>query len=413
MNNLEIAYVLFRFPHLTETFIAEEIHKIQNKGVKLQLYSLLQPVNELVHPISMELLPQVRYAPGILHPLIWGAQFHFLTKVGRKYFRLLWLLLTQPSPNFSTYLKRLVVFLKAVWLAKELEQTSVQLIHTHFAWLSSGASMVVSQLLDLPFTVTAHAFDIYSQKNDLLNLTTSLADRVITISEYNKQAILDRNKFLDSNKIEVIRCGIDLDLFLPKSEISDNQILQITSVGSLIEKKGHEYLISACAKLAAKGVDFRCVIVGEGHLRNSLQALIEELKLEDMVTLVGAQAQTWVRDRLSRTDMFVLACVVEGEGERDGIPVAMMEALATGIPVISTTVSGIPELIKHEKTGLLVPQRNVDALTDAIACMAQSDELAQFVSQEGRSVIEKEYDISKNVSRLIEFFQMVVEEREE
>ena len=413
MNQIDVAYVLERFPSLTETFVAEEIRNLQGLGVTVHLFSLLPPKTRLVHPVSAALLPQIRYAPAIYAPSLWWAQLHFLFRVPGRYFRALGDLLSQPAPLASFVLKRVVMFLKGVWVAEHLEGSAAQLVHTHFAWLSAAACMVIGRLLDLPFTVTAHAFDIYSPKSDLLSLTTRTADRVVTISGYNKRAILDRNVGLDAQRVQVIRCGIDVDHFQPgiTRKRGADGVFRITAVGSLVEKKGHEYLIRACGKAKAQGLGLECVIVGDGELQPRLQSLIQNLDLDGTVVLAGGQAQTWVRDRLDLSDLFVLACVVEETGERDGIPVAMMEALAMEVPVISTPVGGIPELIRHEETGLLVPQRDPDALAAAIARLARDEPLRQKLAKNGRVLVESEYDIRKNAGQVAGLFQQVIEER--
>jgi glycosyltransferase involved in cell wall biosynthesis len=305
----------------------------------------------------------------------------------------------------------LIIFLKAVWIARQLERTPVQLVHAHFAWLPAAAGAIMSQLLDLPLTITAHAFDIYSRKNDLLALTTQLADRVVTISDYNKQAILRMVPNLEGKHVDVIHCGIDLEEFQRAMEPPNGQTLQITSVGSLLPKKGHEYLIRACKELTEKGVDYRCLIVGGGALRERLETLISDLGLDDRIVLTGPQSQTWVRDRLRETDLFALPCVVEKDGGQDGIPVAIMEALAVGIPVVSTAVSGIPELIRHEETGLLVPEKDVDELATAIARLAADRSLRDRLASNGRALVESEYNISDNADRLAEVFRQVIEAR--
>lgn len=411
MTARTIYYVLLRFPSLTETFIAEEIRAILSLGYNVRIYSLLPSRTELVHPVSAQLIDCAQYAPGFISSALWRAQFYYLLRGPGRYFRLLWSLLTQPAPELSAYPKRLITFLKAVWIAKQLEKSPAQLVHTHFAWLSAAACSVISQLLNLPFTVTTHAFDIYSQRNDLLKLTTSNARRVVTISEYNKRAILDRNRDLRSEAIEVIHCGIDLDKFHLQARNAAPPVLQITSVGSLIEKKGHEFLIRACGELKSQGLEFNCVIVGEGMLEGSLKDLVHELNLENEVELVGAQSQTWVRDRLERSDIFVLACTTAKDGERDGIPVAMMEALAMEVPVVSTSVSGIPELIQDNITGLLVPEKDVNALATAMLRLAHDMPMQQQLAKNGRMLIEAEYDISKNAARLGSLFQEVIQEQ--
>ena len=411
MKQIDVAYVLHRFPSLTETFVAEEIRNVQNVGARVHLFSLLAPTTEIVHPVSADLVPQVRYAPEIFAPSLWWAQLYFLSRMPRQYLQLLWTLVAEPAPEFNFILKRLVIFLKGVWVAKQLEGSPTQLVHTHFAWLSAAACMVISQLLDLPFTVTAHAYDIYSLKNDLLALTTKMADRVVTISGYNKGAILDKSAGLDPQRIEVIHCGIDVERFQRSDGRPANQVFQITAVGSLFEKKGHEYLIRACSELRAQGLDYECVIVGEGSLEQPLRSLIHELELDGQVMLAGGQIQTWVRDRLGTSDLFALACVVEGTGERDGIPVAIMEAMASGVPVVSTSVSGIPELVRHEETGLLVHPKDASALAAAILRLSRDDSLYGRLAANGRRFVEQEYDIHQNAARLVRLFQDVIEER--
>jgi colanic acid/amylovoran biosynthesis glycosyltransferase len=413
MGRIDVAYVLHRFPSLTETFVAEEIRSVQSLGVKVHLFSLLSPTTELVHPVSAGLLPQVRYAPEIFAPGLWWAQLYFLSRMPRQYLWLLWSLVVEPAPEFNYILKRLVILLKGVWVAKQLEGSSIRLVHTHFAWLSAAACMVISHLLDLPFTLTAHAYDIYSPKNDLLALTTKTASRVVTISDYNKKSILDRTAALDPQRIEVIRCGIDVDHFQRSDGMPANQVFQIMAVGSLVEKKGHEYLIRACSELKAQGLDFECVIVGEGKLKQRLQTLIQDLGVDGKVTLAGGQTQTWVRDRLGMSDLFALACVIDEIGERDGIPVAMMEALAMEVPVVSTPVSGIPELIRQEETGLLVPQEDPIALAEAMARLLQDEPLRRRLAKNGRALVEREYAVTKDAGRLAGLFRQVIEERRE
>ncbi len=300
-----------------------------------------------------------------------------------------------------------MIFLKSVWLDKELQKTAVQLVHVHFAWLPGLAGMVVSQLLDLPYTITTHAYDIYSENNNLFELTTGSADCIVTISEKNKRTILETWDTLDTEKIEVIHCGVDLEYFQSKKDKTPNEILQITSVGSLIEKKGHEYLVRACHELKLLGIQFQCVIVGEGELEGSLKDLIRELELSEEVSLAGPHTPDWVRKRLSQSDLFVLACVVSSDGDRDGIPVAIMEAMALEVPVVSTKVSGISELVLHEITGLLVPERDVRELAAAMVRLLREPALCQQLIHQARFRVTNDFDSRKNASRLARLFNHV------
>jgi glycosyltransferase involved in cell wall biosynthesis len=297
-----------------------------------------------------------------------------------------------------------------VYLARYLQNSGVQLVHTHFAWLSAAAAMVASRLLDLPFTVTAHACDIYSPENDLLCMIAGATDRLVTISEYNKRVIGEMCTRITKKHIVVIHCGIDLDLFQPVSEPPENTAFRILSVGSLVEKKGHEYLIRACRALKDRGLDFHCTIVGRGARRAALERLIADLRVTDVVTLAGAQKQPWVYDALRGSDVFVLACVVAENGDRDGIPVSMMESLAMGLPVVSTRVSGIPELVRDGENGLLVSEKDAAALAAALGQLMEDDALRRQLAARGRELVEREFNIRENARRMVDLFQQVIRE---
>lgn len=410
-NHLEVAYILLRFPHLTETFVADEIWEIQQQGVRVRLFSLLRPRDDSVQPVSKRLAKDARYAPEFYSWRLWWAQLYFFARSPRIYLSLLTRLIRQPYPRtfVPVFLRRGLIFLKAVSLAHELRATPIKLVHTHFAWLSGAAAMVISALLDIPFTVTIHAYDIYAS-NDLLSLTVRSASRIIAISEYNKQMVLGMCPGLSEDLISVIHCGINLELFTPLTQSSHEGTLSILSVGSLIEKKGHEYLIRACQQLKAKGVDFRCTIIGKGPDEEHLKQLVRDYDLEDRVVLAGACPRDVVLEAYRRSDLFVLACVVAQGGDQDGIPVALMEAMAMHVPAISTPVSGIPELVRPTDTGWLVPQRDVTAIANAIVHLAGDDEVRGHLARNARVLIEREFEIKGNVSRLIDVFRQVVEQ---
>ncbi len=408
MTEPYVIYVLLRFPRLTETFIAEEMRNMEANGANLRIYALLPDREPFIHPVSQQLLPRVRYAPSQASASLWLAQAYYLFKTPTRYLALLWMLLRQPAPRWSFLAKRLDVFLKGVWMAKELEHTPVSLMHAHFGWLSAAAAVIASRLLDLPFTFTAHAYDIYSEKNDLLRMACSSADRIITISESNRAAILAVNPALDPAKVVVVHCGIDLGCFRPPVSRPASRTLHITSVGRLLSKKGHEFLIRACGELQAQRVPFQCVIVGSGDLEASLRLLIRELCLENQVTLAGAQPQEWIRDRLAKSDIFVLACVTDEAGDRDGIPVSIMEAMAMHVPVISTNVSGIPELVRNEETGLLVPQRDPCHLAAAMLRLAKDEPLRQKLAGKALELVSRDYDSLKNTGQLWRVFEECV-----
>ncbi len=411
MQIQNVAYILLRFPFLTETFVADEIRQVQKQGVRVHLFSLLRPRNQPKQPGSKDLGEETRYAPELYSWRLWRAQLYFLFGSPRVYFGSLFQLVRQPRRQafLRVFLQRVLVFFKAVSIAFELRHTDVQIIHAHFAWLSGAAAMVISRLLAIPFTVTVHAYDIYAS-NDLLDLVVRSASKVIAISEYNKNQVLALCPGVNQDRITIIHCGIDLDLFSPPAERHpQNGAVRILSIGSLIDKKGHSILIQACKRLVSIGLELQCTIIGSGPDEARLRQEIVESGLEDRVVLAGPRRREEVLEAYRHNDLFVLASQISEGGDRDGIPVVLMEALAMRLPAISTRVSGIPELVRPGETGWLVPERDANALADTMLAVARQSEMGAHWACNGRTLVEREFEIKKNASRLIQVFQAVAE----
>ena|SRR2546425_327358 len=410
MRSLNVTYILLHFPFLTETFVAEEINAIQRQGINVKIISLLEPRRGPVQPLSRQLLAQTWYAPGFLEFSLWLTQLHFFFRAPVRYLSLLWQLLRQPCRRrpISLLAKRLAIFLKAVAVAYHLRDSATDLLHSHFAWLSGAATWVVARLLGLPFTVTVHAYDIYAS-DDLLGLVCGEANHVVAISEYNRGYVIaaTKRKVVD---ISVIHCGVDLEK-LKRRPIqgpgSGRDSLRILSVGSLVAKKGHTYLIGACHLLKEQGLDFKCTIIGSGPDEGRLVKQIREHGLEDDVTLRGACPHPEIVMAYYDHDVFVLASIVARGGDRDGIPVVLMEAGAAGLALISTEVSGIPELVRHKQTGWLTPSGDTVALARAIIYVASDPCLRTRLGQNARAFVEVEFSIESNGARLAELFQRI------
>jgi colanic acid/amylovoran biosynthesis glycosyltransferase len=390
--------------------VAEEIQAIRSRGINARIVSLLEPGPGPAQPLSERLLPYTWYAPGLRAPGLWRAQLHFLLKSPRLYLDLLTTLLRQPYPTqpMTRFLKRLVIFLKAVSVAHYLECRDSQLLHAHFAWLSGAAAWISARLLGLPFTVTVHAFDIYSQSNDLLCLVSEQASQVVAISEYNRvQVAALRTRPADT--ISVIHCGVNLEKIDGQTQRQVERPaggpLRILSVGGLQAKKGHKYLIAACHLLKERGLDFNCTIIGGGPGEPGLRRQIQAYGLQDRVELLGARSHPEIIAAYRQHDLFVLASVVAPGGDRDGIPVVLMEAGSLGLPLISTWVSGIPELVRHNQTGWLVPPGDTAALADAVAALGADPVMRARLGQHARSLVEAQFSIESNAGRLAALFQ--------
>lgn len=405
-----VAYVLLHFPYLTETFVAQEIHAIRAKGVTVKIVSLLKPGTGPTQPLSQALLPHTWYAPGPSSTALWLAQIYYLVKSPLLYLSLLLTLLRQPRPQqgFVLLLKRLMIFLKAVATAFYLKNSKIELLHAHFAWLPGAAAWIIARLLDLPFTVTMHAYDIYAS-NDLLPLVSREADQLVSISDYNRQQVAALGT-RSSESISIVHCGVDLTkLEEPLARTnSAGQPIKIISVGSLVAKKGHTHLIEACRLLKQQDLDFFCSIIGAGSGEKALAEQIRKSGLENQVKLWGGRPHPEILQAYQEHDIFALAAVVTPGGDRDGIPVVLMEAGAMGLPLISTEVSGIPELVRHEQTGWVVPPGDARALADAIAKLAADPALRKRLGRNARALVQAEFDIEVNANRLITIFQNII-----
>lgn len=412
MKSRKITYILLHFPYLTETFVAEEMYAIQEKGVNVQIVSLLQPGSGPIQSVSHSLLPNCWYAPGLASLQLWRSQVVVFMRSPILYLKLLWTLLSQPYPHEALFLfaKRVLIFTKAVSTSEYLRDQEIDLLHTHFAWLPGAATWIVARLLGIPFTVTAHAYDIYA-KSELLKLVVAEADHVFTISEYNRR-VIDEKCNCPQGHVSVLRCGIDYDKVTGAWKKADpsagDSRVRVMSVGSLNEKKGHEYLIEACALLAERNVSVSCSIFGGGERKGELQDKIDGLGVGEFVRLLGPTPQEEIMVAFAEHDIFALAAVIAKNGDRDGIPVVLMEAGAYGLPLVSTVVSGIPELVQHGRTGLVVPERDAHALADALQQLALDPALRRRLGVTASKTVRDSYNIERNAEQFIDSLDLVL-----
>jgi colanic acid/amylovoran biosynthesis glycosyltransferase len=277
-------------------------------------------------------------------------------------------------------------------------------LHAHFIDRAATVALVVSRLLRLPYSVTAHANDIYTKKV-LLYEKLSEASFVVTVSQFNKSYLLDTYPGLNPDKVHVLHPWVDVSRFQPPPTRPIHDALRILSVGRLVEKKGHQYLIEACHLLQTRGVDFECRIIGDGPLKSELQAEIERYQLEAYVHLLGAQPQSEVLTNLEWCNVFVLACVIAKDGDRDGMPVSLAEAMAMAVPVVSCQIVGIDELVRPG-TGLLVPPHDAGALAEAlqaINALNQSDRAE--MGRRSRAVVNADFSLLEGTRQLMALFQ--------
>jgi glycosyltransferase involved in cell wall biosynthesis len=396
---LTVGYVMSRFPKLTETFILAELEAMDRAGVRVELHPLLRQRGEPVQPAAERWIERAHYLPFLSLPIL-RSQWRFLRdrRLRRRYVRALLDMLagTWRSPNFL--LGGIGIFPKVVHMAGAMVDEGVEHVHCHFANHPALAGWLIHRLVGIPYSFTAHGSDLHVDRT-MLPTKVEEAAFVVTISGDNRAVIEQTAGPRASGKVQVIHCGVDPGTFRP-AERGGAGPLRIVSVGTLHEVKGQAYLVEACRRLAERGVDFTCRFIGEGPDRDALAARIERHGLADRVELVGRMTSDGVAAELAAADVLVAPSVPTRGGKREGIPVVLMEAMATGLPVIASRLSGIPELVTDGVDGLLVPPGDDAALAEALARLAADPDLRRRLGEAGRATVVRDFDVDRNAAAL-------------
>ncbi len=407
-GKLRVAYLLKRYPRLSETFILHEMLALEARGVRLRVYSMMNPGEPIVHPDVARLAASVTYLPEMnlssLRTLA-GAHAQLFARAPRSYVRALRRALTRRDAAAG-----LRHFLRGGWLACELEREGIRHLHAHFAHGPAATAQFVSLLCGVPFSFTAHAKDIYTTASDRVAQRIHEARFVVTCTEHNRAYLAELVDASTAQRIHRIYHGVDLQRFSPVADsAAPGEATLILSFGRLVEKKGLSYLIGACALLRARGVAFRCQIVGSGPLKAALSAQIESAGLGGQIHLVGSRTQEEVAAIYRTAAIVALPCVVLENGDRDGIPNVLVEAMSVGLPVVSTQVSGIPELVDDGRTGLLVPPRDAKALADALALLIGDVPLRERLGSAAHREVRERFDLMRNAARLERLFVLALQ----
>jgi glycosyltransferase involved in cell wall biosynthesis len=393
---MRVAYIVSRFPHASETFIVRELSALEAAGgTTVELMSLFPPVDATIHPSAAGWTERLA-RPGLgeaLAALIWWAvrrPVRLLTTVG--------VVLREHLRSPALLARAIVTVPLAAAHARLIRTRGVQHVHAHYATYPGLSAWVSGRLVGTPYSITAHAHDIFV---DQRMLARKLADAafVVTISEYNRGFLAD---YVDSGRIHVVHAGIDPGAypFMPRAVPSQGPVRALC-VASLQEYKGHAVLFDALAdESALERVELD--LVGAGPLRAALERQVRELGLGDRVRFHGSASEDTVRGLLERADLFVLPSVIARGGQMEGLPVVLMEALASGVPVVATRLSGIPELVSDGSTGLLAAPGDAGSLRDALERALNGDFKPDL--QAGRALVEREFDVEDSAARLRELF---------
>lgn len=390
-----VVYVVSLFPCWSETFIVREIDALIESGVDVRIVSLKPPSETLVQRDADALLERVR------HPGSWLAAIAALlaTAACRPLVlaRILTHILADGWRTPVVALKSLAALLRALEQVAWLRDYDPDLIHAHWASYPSTAAWALARLLDKPFGFTCHAHDIFIECQ-LLARKIDEAAVAVTISRYNIDWLQANVTANATQRLKVVHCGVDM-LDVPWQP-DGRDSCRILAVGRLDPIKGFDVLVDALARLQRSGVDFSCRLVGSGPLDAALREQARRLGVADRIEFAGAQPQDVVRGWMREATLFVLPSQIAGDGNRDGIPVALMEAMASGCAVLSTHVSGIPELVEDGIGGLLVGARDAEALAEALQRLLHDGEMRLRLATHARKRIENDFDSRTEAARL-------------
>lgn len=413
-----IAVLLSRFPVVTETFILREIIEMERQGQPVRLVPLLREFPATVHREAEPWIERALYTPFLSLPiLLSNLRAAFRHPV--VYFGLLFRLVLASLAHPRFLLGTLGIFPKSVHLGAQLAREGICHVHCHFGSHPATAALIISAFSKATFSVTIHAHDLFvSRYTPFLGSKLRAASFVRVISEFNRKRLLDRYPSVAADKVHVVHVGVpvedyeqerdgtgdevDSEDWVPGAPIGDGEGIRILSVAGLRPYKGLSTLVEACGHLDENGFDFSCTIVGEGPLRTTLERQIGAAGLSDQVCLAGAMTQSEVAERLKGRPIFVLPSVVLRDGMMDGIPVALMEAMAAGAPVVASRISGIPELIEDGEGGLLVEPGDWLGMAKSILRISRDPGLAGSLAKEGAERVRSQFSLDRCTGQLLD-----------
>jgi glycosyltransferase involved in cell wall biosynthesis len=379
-----------RYPRYSETFIVNEILAHEADGLAVEIFALDFPYESHFQNLIAQVRAPVNYvsADGIRSGKFWTALEDATAAIPG-----LWQALEQSRGEDADDVYR------ALLLARLARQKGVRHLHAHFATSATTVARLAARFAGIPYSFTAHAKDIFHEyvKPDDLGRKLRDAAAVITVSDFNVRYLRDRYGE-DAAHVRRVYNGLDLRQF-PYTE-PRLRLPRVVAVGRLIEKKGFADLIDACSVLARRGCVFDCQIIGSGEQESELRERIARLGLDARVELLGPRPQSEVIRYVQESAVLTAPCVVGSDGNRDGLPTVLVEAMALGTPCVATDVTGIPELVRDGVTGLIVPQRGPEVLAAAIERLLADAALRVRLASAARRLIEEEFDVERTAAQV-------------
>jgi glycosyltransferase involved in cell wall biosynthesis len=404
-QNRVMGMVLKGYPRISETFISNEIRLLEEQGITVHIFSMRNPRESFTHKSVESIRAAVTYLPTefwlSLHRLLWPNicaavknPAGYLKGAGLAWRRFL------RNRNPMTFKH----FFQAGYLVHHSEGKNIVHLHAHFAHSPTSVAMFASEISAIPFSFTAHAKDIYTSDKVQLAEKIAKAHFVVTCTQYNKEYL--ENLVDHRQGVHCVYHGIDLALFFAHAvERTPVPPYTFITIARLVEKKGIPDILAALALLAEEGFPFRYILIGSGDDKAQIVTQIEKLRLTERVTLAGTLAHEQVLKMFQQADCFVLGCRIARSGDRDGIPNVLAESMALGVPVVGTRVSGIPELVEHEQTGMLVEASDPRELAQTLKRVVTDSELRRRIIPAARDKVSQVFDNKQLIEVLVALYR--------
>ncbi|UCD33764.1 MAG: glycosyltransferase [Desulfobacterales bacterium] len=402
----KIAYLAPEIPALSATFVYNEILGLKDRGYKIVPISVHVPGSKAEEAPAKDLARKTHYLYRESSWVIFLANLTMFAKRPIRYVRALLTVISDALKiGVSTHIGKGLFyrFFAASRVAEIIIKKKCNHLHANFAHIPTDIAMYASKISEVPFSFTSHANDLF-ERGWLLKEKVERAKFAVTISEYNRRFLSEQGSL--KQKIHIVRCGVDRSAFKTRDKKPMEDIFRMGTLGRMVEKKGFDVLIRACKILKDKGVTFHLGIAGDGPQRKYLHDLVNSSDLTGDISFQGPLPHDRVPTWMHELDLFVLPCRKDRQGDMDGIPVVLMEAMLSGVPVVSTRLSGIPELVEDGKTGILAAQDAPEDLALAIIRIHSDEQLRDRLRKNAVSRVETEFDINKNIEKLSSLFNL-------
>lgn len=432
-NTPTLGIILKGYPRISETFISNEIKLLEEQGFNIHIFSMRKPRETFSHESVQSIHAKVTYLPEHLSigfpRLLWNTLLCALlhTTRFRKTFSF-FLSRFSGTDKLHTWIKH---FMQACVVANSVAPHSITHLHSHFVHSPTSVAMYAAKLAGIPFSFTAHAKDIYTQRPERVAEKMQHALFAVTCTNYNKVSLETIARSFPARNappayalapiadgspvrtpqpgycpVHTVYHGIDLSLFsTQQNRVTTTPPYSILTVARLVEKKGLLTIVESLRLLFLRNIPFQYTLIGEGPLMKEVADKVYQYGLTDFVTFAGTLAHEDVLRHYRRADVFLLGCTTAQDGDRDGIPNVLAEAMAMGVPVVATRVSGIPELVEHEKSGLLAPCNDSEALADATEALLTNNALRQTIINGAERKVHQVFNNRQLIMQLAAIFE--------